>query len=312
MIAMSMFITKKILDGYGLTDTQGSLTVDLPRSNRICGIGYRLYGTGGSGTVNITGVISKVELEADTGSKIIDMSDLDLRNLMRLRQKGVPQELTQTTSGTTSITTEAMLGRYVHDKTVTLPAYKFSNLQLKFTFGTLVATTAFATGTVKLDVWTEEEIVTQADIPDVELVIQKMVQITNFTAATSGDKTVQLSRGHFIGALMIYAAGTDGTTISSIKVDLNNGSLTPFNLGWLNTQNRNLTRYALVGTSGAAKIANVAFVDFDNPDTEAVLQESIYTGRNSGVTAADLVLTQGAAQAVRVHQITFVPVAAII
>ena len=309
---MSMFITKKILDGYGLTDTQGSITVDLPRSNRICGIGYRLYGTGGSGTVALSGLITKVELEADTGSKIIDMSDLDLRNLMRLRQRGVPQELTQSTSAASAVATEVMLGRYFHDKTVTVPAYKFSNLQLKFTFGTLIATTAFATGTVKLDVWTEEEIVTQADIPDVELVIQKMVQITNFTAATSGDKTVQLSRGHFIGALMVYADGTDGTTVSNIKVDLNNGSLTPYNLGWLNTQNRNLTRYALVDPNGSGKIAHVAFVDFDNPDTEAVLQESIYTGRNSGVTAADIILTQGAAQAVRVHQITFVPVATII
>lgn len=302
---MGSFQKTIVADGQAVADADTSVTINLPRSNRIADVGYILRGTGGAGTPDIESVITKMEIIADGVSHIIDASNVQLRDIMQMRQKGQRNELVNASGAATRVVTSVWMGRYKHDPAMMLPAYLFSTLQLKLTFGTLVAATAFATGTVKLDVFVDELVVDETDPSDDEMFIQKIVEVESFTAATSGDKKVELQRGHLMAALYVRAAGTDGTTIPKFSVKLNNGALIPVTETWLKSQADDVVEYAL---SGGSKIANVTLIDFDNPATEQILDEVIDTGIDSGVLAADLVLTQGAAQAVSVVQLTYVPV----
>lgn len=302
---MGNFQKTIIEDGLAVADAATSVTVNLPRSNRISEITTILRGTGGSGTPACEALITKMEIIADGVSHIIDASNQQLRDIMQMKLGGNRDEILNATGAATRVVTSLYMGRYKHDPNMMIPAYLFSNLQLKLTFGTLIATTAFATGTVKLDVFCDELVVDEDDIADEDMFLQKIVEVEGFTAATSGDKKVELQRGHLIAALYIRAAGTDGATITRFALKLNNGAIIPISETWLKSQADDIREYNLVG---GAKISNVTMVDLDNPATEQVLDEAIDTGMESGVLAADLILTQGAAEACSVVQITYVPV----
>ena len=302
---MGSFQKTIVADGQAVADADTSVTINLPRSNRIAGVGWILRGTGGSGTVLCEAIITKAEIIADGVSHIIDASNVQLRDIMQMRMKGQRNEVVNATGAATRVVTDIWMGRYKHDASMMIPAYLFSTLQLKLTFGTLIATTVFATGTVKLDVFCDELVVDEEDPADEEMFIQKIVEVEGFTAATSGDKKVELQRGHLIAALYVRAAGTDGTTISKFAVKLNNGALIPVSETWLKSQADDIVEY---GLSGGSKIANVTMIDFDNPATEQILNEVIDTGIDSGVLAADLIATQGAAEVCSVVQLTYVPV----
>ena len=302
---MGTFQKTIVADGQAIADADSSVTINLPRSNRISEVGWMLRGTGGSGTPACEALITKAEIIADGVSHIIDASNVQLRDIMQMRQKGQRNEIVNATGAATRVNTSVWMGRYKHDPLMMIPAYLFSTLQLKLTFGTLIATTAFATGTVKLDVFCDELVVDEDDPADEEMFLQKIAEVVTFTAATSGDKKIELQRGHLIAALYIRAAGTDGTTVSKFSVKLNNGALIPISETWLKSQADDIVEYAL---SGGSKIANVTLIDFDNPATEQIIDEVIDTGIDSGVLAADLVVSQGAAQACSVVQLTYVPI----
>lgn len=302
---MGSFQKTIVADGQAIADADTSVTINLPRSNRICEVSTILRGTGGSGTVVCEGLITKMEIIADGVSHLIDATNQQLRDIAQMRNGGQRDEIVNATSAATRVVTNVKMGRYKHDPSMMIPAYLFSTLQLKLTFGTLIHTTAFATGTVKLDVFCDELVVDEDDLTDDELYIQKIVEVEGFTAAASGDKKVELQRGHLIAALYVRAAGTDGTTISRFSVKLNNGALIPIAETWIKSQADDIVEYKL---SGGTKIANVTMIDMDNPATEQILDEVIDTGIESGVLAADLVLTQGDTEACSVVQITYVPV----
>lgn len=303
---MGFFQKTIIADGQAIGDTDASVTIDLPRSNRIAELAYVLRGTGGSGTVVCEELITKAEIIADGVSHLVEASNLQLRDIAQMRNGGQRDEIVNATSGATRVTTTIRMGRYKHDPVMMIPAYLFSSLKLKLTFGTLIATTAFATGTVALDVFGDEMVVDRSDSPDGDMFMQKIVEVESFTAAASGDKRVQLQRGHMIACLYVRAAGTDGTTVSRMSVKLNNGALIPLTETWLKSQADDIVEYKL---SGGAKIANVTMVDFDNPATEQMLQEVIDTSIGSGVLEADLVLTQGDTEVCSIVQMTYVPIA---
>lgn len=300
---MGTFQKTIVADGQAIADADTSVTINLPRSNRISSVGFTLRGTGGSGTPAVEALITKIEVVADGVSHVINASNLQLRDIMQMRQKGQRNEVVNATGAATRVTTDIWMGRYKHDYQMMIPAYLFSTLHLKLTFGTLIATTAFATGTVKLDVFCDEMVIDKNDIPDNDLLLQKIVEVEGFTTPASGDKKITLQRGHLIAALYVRAAGTDGTTVSKFAVKLNNGALIPISETWLKSQADDIIEYAL---SGGSKIANVTLIDFDNPATEQILNEVVDTGIDSGVLEADLILTCGSAQATSVVQITYV------
>ena len=145
-----------VADGQAVADADTSVTINLPRSNRISEVGWILRGTGGSGTPACEALITKAEIIADGVSHIVDASNVQLRDIMQMRMKGNRNEVVNATGAATRVVTSLWMGRYKHDPSMMIPSYLFSTLQLKLTFGTLIATTAFATGTVKLDVFCDE------------------------------------------------------------------------------------------------------------------------------------------------------------
>jgi hypothetical protein len=293
-------------NGLSIADAATSVTIDLPRSNRIGDITAILRGTGGSGTPAVEALISKIEVIANGNSSIISATNQQLRDIMQLKKRGTRAEIVNATGAASRVATTIMFGRYKHDPLVILPAYLFSTLQLKITFATLIATTAFVTGTVKLDIFVDESIPEKGGIADKDLIIQKITEVESFTSAASGEKKIRLQRGHMIAGLYMRAAGTDGATITDFMVKLNNGSVIPVASTWLKSQNDDIIDY---GLTGSAKLANVTIVDFDNPATAQIMGEVIDTGAGSGVLDADLILNQGAAsQACSVVQLTYVPV----
>ena len=294
-----------------LADGATSVTIEIPNANRLGEVSWMLHGTGGAGTPACEGLITRAELTANGVSSIIDLTNVQARDISQMRNRGIRSEVLNTTSGATRVTTKVLMGRFKHDPEVILPAYRFNTLKLKLTFDTLIATTAFATGTVQLDVFVDELVVDEDDLEDEEIFIQKIAEIETFTAGTTGDKKVKLALGHLLAAIYMRAAGTDGTTISKFKVLLNNGAFTPIAETWLNSQSDDMVEYGLVGASGAAKLANVTMVDFDNPATEQIMDEVIDLGVDSGINSADLEVTQGAAQVVQIVQISYIPVAEI-
>lgn len=309
---MGRWMKTMVADGLAIGDNDSSVTVKLPRSNRIGEVSYILRGTGGAGTPDLESLIPKIDIVADGGSHIVDVSNTQMRDLSQMRSKGIRSEIVNASGADSRCVTNILMGRFKHDPDVILPAYRFTTLDLKLTFNTLIASTAFATGTVKLDVFCDEYIVDEDDIEDDELFIQKITEVTSFTSEASGNKQVELQRGHLLAAVYIRAAGTDGETISKFKVSLNNGADTPIAETWLKSQSDDMIEYGLVGSSGAAKLANVTMIDFDNPATEQIMDEVVDTSPESGIRAADLVLTQGAAsQACSVVQLSYIPVAAL-
>lgn len=292
-----------VKEGAAIADADTSITIDLPRSNRIGAVGVMLYGTGGSGTPAVEALITKIEIIGNGNSSIVSATNQQLRDIMQMRAKGTRAEIVNATGAASRVVTDIWMGRYKHDPIVILPSYRFSTLQLKITFGTLIATTAFTTGTVKLDVFVDEFVKDGSEPADEELIIQKYTEVESFTAAASGDRQVKLQRGHSIAAVYVRAAGTDGTTVSKFKVSLNNGAVTPVSETWLKSQSDDIVEY---GLSGGSKIANVTLIDFDNPATEQIFDEVIDTDTESGVLEADLIVTQGATEACSVVQMTYV------
>ena len=293
---------KTIVENAKSVAGETSITINLPRSNRIAEVSWMLHGTGGAGTPDVEGLITKAEIVADGVSHILDVTNQEIRDIMQMRLKGVRGEIVNASGAATRVTTSVMMGRFKHDPEMMIPAYLFSTLHLKLTFGTLVAATGFAAASAYISVFCDELVVDEDDPADDEMYLQKITGVEGFTAATSGDKKIELNRGHLLAAIYMRAAGDDGTTISQFSVKLNNGALIPVSETWLKSQADDMIEYGL-----ASKIDQVTLVDFDNPATEQILGEVIDTGIDSGVLAADIVVTQGAAEACSVVQITYVP-----
>lgn len=304
-----------VKDGEAIADAATSITVKLPRSNFIGGIGVCLRGTGGSGTPACQALIQKVEVVANSNSNIISThpttGNRQLRDIMQFRRKGVRSEIVNATGAATRVTTDLLMGRYKHDLDIIIPSFLFSSLDLKITFGTLIATTAFATGTVKLDVFVDEWVSPDAARDESylrNLYIQKVNDLKGSVAsAASGDIEFPLNIGeHLLAGIYAYASGTDGTTVTKFKLSLNNGAQTPIADTWLHSQSEDMVDYSL---ASGTKIGNVTMIDFDNPRTEQVLEECIPLSRAYGVEAADLVLTNGAgSQTLEAVQVSYVPV----
>lgn len=295
-----------VAEGQAIGDADSSVTFDLPRSNRIGEVSFILRGTGGSGTPAVEALITKIEIIGNGNSSIVSANNQQIRDIMQMRAKGMRAEIVNATGAATRVTTNIWTGRYKHDPVVILPSYRFSTLQLKITFGTLIAATAFATGTVAMDVFVDEFVKDGSEPSDSDLIIQKYNEVESFTSGASGDRQVKLQRGHSIAGVYVRAAGTDGTTVSKFSVKLNNGAIIPVTETWLKSQSDDIIEYGLVG---GAKIANVTLIDFDNPATEQIFDEVIDTDVKSGILEADLILTQGSAQVCSVVQLTYVLVA---
>lgn len=140
-------------DEGAIADSDTSKTIKLPQAI-ISSIHLRLSGTGGSGTVAADNLIATAKVKTDKGY-IFDMRSADMHILARALTARKPT-ITNGTSAYSETNHSIYFGRHPKDK-MGLLDLRNSNVRLiELTFGTLIATTAFATTTVKLTVTIEE------------------------------------------------------------------------------------------------------------------------------------------------------------
>jgi len=140
-------------DEGAIGDSDTTKAIKLPQA-LISSIHLRLSGTGGSGTPAVDNLIATAKVKTEKGY-IFDMRSEDMHLLARAISGRKP-DITNATSAYSATNHFIYFGRKPRDKALMLDLRNSNVRLLELTFGTLIATTAFATGTVKLTVTIDE------------------------------------------------------------------------------------------------------------------------------------------------------------
>jgi len=216
-----MFQRTILKDAVVIADAATSYTCDLPRSAFISSIFIRLYGTGGSGTPSVSDLITKVNIKSSAPSETyLDLDSDELR--LRVKQLlSIEPSVVNATGAATELNLIALFGRKLCDKRLMLDAAKHGTLQLTLSFGTLIATTAWATTTVRLDIeiiqWTEAK-------PSEYVGCIKGLHWTDIVTGT-GWKDIALPQGNSYDT--ICAVFSAITTVDEIIFGVDNKKQTP-------------------------------------------------------------------------------------
>ena len=244
---------KTILEDHtAVADAATSKTINLPTSNMIGKIDIRISGDGGAGTPDVEALVTKVEVIANGSAVIKSLSGEDLRRIATF-DTGVVPEVTNATGAATGCTYPVNFGRYIHDLLCMLPAKIFKTLQLKLSFGTLIAATGYATGTVKCDAVCEEYV--SNDDPLSKLILKDTEVESHTSAAQTKDITLPL--GNRYRRVMVFC--TNGQTdLTEIQVRVNNGAVIPLTTRFDISCNEDSWEYLL-----QTAFTDVTMVDFD-------------------------------------------------
>jgi len=152
---MEMGWKETVLADYNQKGISDTATLDVVKLDKgvYSGIQIRLNGTGGAGTIALDTdptLITRVKLKTDKGY-IIDATGTQLRVLSRKKTGTIPT-VTNATGAYSQLVIPIHFGRKPKDKALMLDIRNSNVRQIEISFGTLIATTAFATGTVKLSV----------------------------------------------------------------------------------------------------------------------------------------------------------------
>jgi len=223
-----MFQKTVLKDAVVIADASISHTCKLPRSAFIAAIFIRLYGTGGASGVALDDLITGVSVKASAPSETY--LDLDSDEL-RLRAKqllSIAPGVTNADGAASELNLLALFGRKICDKRLMLDAAKHGTLQLTLSFGTLIAATAFATTTVRLDIeiiqWTESK-------PSEYKGCIKGMHWTNIVTGT-GWKDIALPEGNSYDT--ICALFSAATTVDEIVFGVDNKKQTPIHTKYQN------------------------------------------------------------------------------
>jgi len=140
-------------DQSGIADGATLAVIKLPKSV-ISAIHLRLSGTGGSGTPAVDDLIATLKVKTDKGY-VTDLRSEDAHALA-LKKCGTHSTVTNATGAYSATDQHLYFGRKPRDRALMLNLLNSNIRSLELTFGTLVATTAWATGTVVLTVTLEE------------------------------------------------------------------------------------------------------------------------------------------------------------
>jgi len=139
-------------DQAGIADTDTGKTVKLPQA-LIGNIQIVLQGTGGSGTIALDTdptMITRVKVKSDKGY-VYDATGTQIRAIARKLLGTIPT-ITNGTGAHSLLEIPLYFGRKRRDRRLMLPLQNSTVRTMEVSFGTLIATTAFATGTVKMSV----------------------------------------------------------------------------------------------------------------------------------------------------------------
>jgi len=227
---------------------------NLPKSNFISLIHIKFKGTGGAGTPSVEDTVSRMMVIGNGDRTIVNLTGLQDRALINFLA-GTALNVTNASGAYTDVDYLIPFGRCQYDKDVILPAKIFSTLQLQLTLAAIVAATAWdASGAT---IWAEVLQYVSDEHPADKLCV-KTTATEESIATKAGQIYSDLPLGHKYKAIMMYASGTDGTTVTDVKLEFNNGAEIPFDRAWLMIQDYDTTVMDL-----AAAIDNYAFIPFD-------------------------------------------------
>jgi hypothetical protein len=196
-------------DQKSISDTATLEVVKLPQT-LISAIHMRLSGTGGSGTIAVDDLIATTKIKTDKGY-IFDMRSQDMMTLTQ-QITGRKPKVTNATGAYSETNQSIYFGRYPKDKALMLDLRNSNVRTMELTFGTLVATTAFATGTVTLTITIDEWV--GAPPPEYRGFLSAK-EVEN--KATGTGKTVfDLFQGYRLAALLINVGTID--TVRQVTV----------------------------------------------------------------------------------------------
>lgn len=230
---------QKILlkDSIAIADADTSYNCDLPRSAFIAAIIIRLYGTGGSGTPAVEDLITNFRVSASAPSETYYDIDSDEMRLRCKQLLSIAPGFTNATGAHTEINALMLFGRKLRDKRLMLDAAKHGTLSLNLTFSTLIATTAWATGTVKLDI---EIIQWVAAKPGEHIGCIKSTHVKTEATGTNW-LDVALPKGNAFDTI-VAMVGT-ATSIDEIIFSIDNKKETPFHAKFINLLEANALEY---------------------------------------------------------------------
>lgn len=223
--------------GIAIADADTSFNVDLPRSAFIAAIIIRLWGTGGSGIPAVDNLITNFRVSASAPSETYYDIDSDEMRLRARQLLSIAPSVDNALGANTEINALILFGRKLRDKRLMLDAAKHGTLTLNLTFGTLIATTAWATGTVKIDI---EIIQWVAPKPGEYVGCIKSTHITTLATGTAW-KAIELPLGNAFDTIAALV-GT-ATTIDEIIFSIDNKKETPFHTLFQNLLEQNMLEY---------------------------------------------------------------------
>jgi len=233
-----------IKDEITLADTDTSYSCDLPRAGHIAALLVRLAGTGGAGTPAVEALVSRIVVSASGPSETYADATGPQINKRAKQLLSTTPPILNATGAATNANYFVMFGRKLRDKRLMLPARKHGTLQLRLSFGTLIAATAFATGTVRLTV----EVIEWVGDPPAEFIgCCKTVQYTTLATGT-GDTEIELPEGNLLDTLIVNFSAV--TTVDDLVLGIDNKKETPFaaKYDWLLTQNTSMYDFATAET----------------------------------------------------------------
>lgn len=196
-------------DQGAIADATTTQTVKLPQT-LISAIHVRLSGTGGSGTPAVDNLLTELKVKTDKGY-VFDMLSADMRAIARALA-GYAPIVTNATGAYTAVTHHVMFGRYPRDKNYMLDLRNSAVRQIELSFGTLIATTAWATGTVVLTI-TIDEWVGDADPDFAGMLGWRLVEDR---ATGTGRTTFDLFQGYKCPGILVY--GSNVTTLRQVTL----------------------------------------------------------------------------------------------
>jgi hypothetical protein len=171
-----------------------------------------------------------------------------------------------------------LFGRGLNDDNYYLDLSKFTDVELQVAYSPSIAATAFATGTFTSTVL---GLMTLDGPPGSYHGTLVTRIIENFTSAASGDKVVKPPRNwpiRFLGTRCYEVAIADGTDITTVKLQLNNGAINPVSMKWLELAALN---YAL----RPVDVHKSSIIYRENDDTVATYQSAIRAAITQQITA---------------------------
>jgi len=239
------------------TDTE-TVTINLSKANFLSEVQLTLRMTNGAtsnATIggdqqNIVNAVSRIEVLGN-GAQLKNYRGWEcIKWAQYLRAVKPPHNRRETAAGVQMQNFPILFDRFTGDELCMLPAKLFKTLVLRWTNTFPISATAgFATGTARADVIEEEWV--SDDQPNSKIILRE-TEVTQYTTLATGAARVPvggLPLGNLITKVLMHnylRSVEEGTTISYVRLGINNMSEIPFGLTrWTALQDKNKLDYMM-------------------------------------------------------------------